>query len=90
MRKQFQYNFSNKQFIIIEFDVIKDSNNKATAENITLTANFPRMHLPRNPQLSFNEQTNEYTFFADGVWIRNGDIDQMIMRILRIVDESNR
>ena len=87
-RKRFQHNYNNKKFTIVEFDVKKNTDNKVTIENITLTHNFHFPQLPSHPQLKFNEGANEYQFGSDSpLYYTNGDISQIIKRIFNIANE---
>jgi hypothetical protein len=82
--KSFQYNFTKKKYTIVEFDIHIESGKKV-AKNITLTSNW-RAHYPKNPQISSNSQ-GEYGFLENGIFITNGDIQQMIKRI-QIIEEA--
>ncbi len=83
--RSFQYNYNKNNFTVVEFDIIIE-NGKKVAKNITLTSNS-RLYLPSNPQISTNSR-DEYGFSEGGVFRTNGDIQQMIFRILKILDET--
>jgi hypothetical protein len=86
-RKKFQYNYNEKKFTIIEFDVKRNFDNKIIVENISIQSNFYST-LPVNPKLEFNQKSNEYQFLRpDGVYIINGDLQQIIKRILSLANE---
>jgi hypothetical protein len=80
----FLYNYSEKRSTVVEFDILIE-NGKKVARNIMLTSNW-RAYYPKNPRIILNSQ-DEYGFFENDVFITNGDIQQMIKRICRIVVE---
>lgn len=84
-RKRFEYSFSKKKSTIVEFD-IGFENGKKVATNITLTSNW-RSHYPENPKIATNPN-GEHGFQDGGVISTNGDIQQMIKRIERLIAES--
>jgi len=83
-RKSFQYNYSKKRSTIVEFDIVEEEGKKV-AKNLTLTSNW-RAYYHNNPQIAFIQ--NEYGFSENGVFMTNGDIQQIIKRIFQIVDEA--
>ena len=85
-RKSFQYDYSKKRSTIVEFDIVEEGEKKV-AKNITLTSNW-RAYYHNNPQISFNTREGEYGFSENGVFMTNGDIQQMIKRIFQIIDEA--
>jgi hypothetical protein len=87
VHKSFQYNYSNTRSTNVEFDIIVE-NGKKVALNIKLTSNW-RVHYPLNPQISSNSH-GEYGFSENGVFITNGDIQQMIKRIHQMVEETQK
>jgi len=68
----------------VEFD-IEYVSGKKRATNIVLVSNW-RAHYPKNPTIVLGSN-GEYGFQADGLWISNGDIQQMIKRIHQILEE---
>lgn len=86
MRRSFQYNFSGKRHVIVEFDIVKKNGNKAIAENITFTGNF-RHYFRQNVTIDIIGKRHEYAFYKDNVWEGGGDFEQMIKRILTILEE---
>jgi hypothetical protein len=84
-RKGFQYSYNKKRSTRVEFDIFKE-NGRKVAKNITLASNW-RAYYPENPQISSNPQ-GEYGFSGNGVFITNGDIQQMIKRIYQVIEED--
>jgi len=83
-RKSFQYDYNKQRSTIVEFDIVEEGGKKA-AKNITLKPNW-RAYYHKNPQISLNK--GEYGFSENGIFMTNGDIQQMIKRIFEIIDES--
>ena len=81
--KSFQYNYDKKRVVNVDFDIFWDRGEKVV-RNIKLSPNW-RIHLPRNPRIS-KDIRGEYRFVEDGIWMTNGDIQQIIKRILQIVE----
>lgn len=84
MRKKFQYNYSDKKHIVVEFDIVDGA-----AKNITFSGNF-RHYYPVDPEIEYNEVRKEYGFRTGNMWSSNGDMVQIINRILKIVSESDQ
>lgn len=83
MRKKFQYNYNDKKYIVVEFDIVN-----GTAKNITFSGNFQHYY-PVNPEIEYNEDRKEYGFRTGNMWSSNGDMVQIINRILKFVAENN-
>jgi hypothetical protein len=86
-RIRFQYNYSPKKYTTVEFDVVKEGELNQ-AKNITLKSNFHH-HWPINPEIKFNVNKNEWGFWANGVHTTNGDIQQIINRIFKMLNALN-
>jgi hypothetical protein len=82
--KSFVYNFSKKRHTIVEFEVDL-INGQKIARNIKLTSNW-QAHYPENPIIKKNNK-GESGFYENRVHITNGDIQQMILRIERLLIE---
>ncbi len=82
--RSFQYKFNDNKFMMVEFDILVENGKKA-AKNITLTSNW-RAYYPKNPEINLDSR-GEYGFFEKGVFSTNGDIQQIIRRIQKIVEE---
>jgi hypothetical protein len=83
--KSFQYNHGKNKLTTVQFDIVV-VNGEKSANNISVTSNW-RVYYPKNPQISMSPR-GEYGFFENGVWSTNGDIQQMIKRIHKIIEES--
>lgn len=83
--KSFQYNYDKKRSTIVEFDVCNE-NGRKVPKNITLTSNW-RAYYPEKPLISSNSQ-GEYGFSGNGVFITNGDIQQIIKRIYQAIEKD--
>lgn len=83
--ESFQYNYDSKRTTNVEFEVISEDGNKVP-KNIKLISNWT-VNYPNNPQINLNSK-GEYGFSENGVFITNGDIQQIIIRILQIVDDA--
>lgn len=81
----FHYNHGKNRLTTVQFDIVF-LNGKKLANNIIVTSNW-RVHYPKNPQISMNAR-GEYGFFENGVHSTNGDIQQIIKRIHKIIDET--
>ena len=86
-RNGFQYNYSKKTSTIVEFDIVIEGG-KRVAKNITFTSNW-RVYYGNNPQIISNSK-GEYGFSENGVFMTNGDIQQMIKRIFQIVVDEDK
>lgn len=84
--KSFHYNHGKNKLTTIQFDIVV-VNGKKLASNITVTSNF-RLYYPKNPQISLDPGAG-YGFFENGVFCTNGDIQQIIKRIHKIIEETN-
>lgn len=82
---RFQYNFSKNRSTLVEFDIGIIDGNKV-AMNIKLTSNW-RAYYPKNPKIHITPK-GEYCFSENEVLMTNGDIQQMILRINRIIETS--
>jgi len=83
--KSIQYNHGKNKVTTVQFDILI-VNGKKLASNIIVTSNF-RIYYPKNPQISLSDK-GEYGFFENGVHSTNGDIQQMIKRIHKILEDS--
>jgi hypothetical protein len=83
--KSFKYDYSKKRSTNVEFDVI-DLLGKKMPVNIILSSNWRAYH-PKNLQISLNSR-GEYGFLENGVTTTNGDIQQIIKRILELANEA--
>ncbi len=83
--KSFQYNHGKDKVTNVQFDIVF-ANGKKVANNIVVTSNF-RIHYPKNPKITLNPK-GEYGFFENDVFSTNGDIQQIIKRIHKIVEET--
>ena len=86
IHRSFQYNFNEKNYLIVEFDIQVESGKKI-AKNITLKSNWG-IHFPKNPEINYSSSRGEYGFYENGVWSTNGDIQQIIKRIQQIIEEA--
>ena len=84
IHKSIQYNHDKEKLTNIEFDIVYE-NGKKIAKNIALKSNW-RVYYPNNPEINSNSQ-GEYGFIANNVFSTNGDIQQMIKRILQCIEE---
>lgn len=82
-RRSFKYHFSKTRSTIVEFDV-EYVRGRKIATNITFNSNW-RAHYPEKPEIAMGEK-GQYGFQKGKVWMTNGDIQQMIIRIHRILD----
>ena len=85
MIHSFEYNHGKNKLTKVQFD-IHFKNGKKQAFNITVTSNW-RLHYPKNPEINISER-GEYGFFGNGVFSTSGDIQQIIRRIHKIIEES--
>lgn len=83
--KTFQYNHGKNKLTTVQFDIVF-VNGKKFATNIIVTSNW-RVYYPKNPQISMNPR-GEYGFLENGVHSTNGDIQQMIKRIHKTLEET--
>jgi len=82
--KSFQYNYSQKKSTNVEFDIILQ-NGKNVARNIKITSNF-RVYYPENPEIRLSGDV--CGFYENGVFITNGDIQQIIKRICQAIEAA--
>lgn len=85
IHKSFKYSYDRKRATNVDFDITEE-NGKKVAKNIELISNW-RAHYPQNPEIGKNAR-GEYVFIEKGCWTTNGDMQQIIKRILRMVDET--
>ncbi|MCP9767472.1 hypothetical protein EGI22_06080 [Lacihabitans sp. LS3-19] len=83
--KSVQYNHGKNKLTTVQFDIVI-VNGKKLASNIIITSNF-RLYYPKNPQIRLDPKAG-YGFFENGVFSTNGDIQQIIKRIHKIVEET--
>lgn len=85
IHKSFKYSYDRKRTTNVDFDITEE-NGKKVANNIALISNW-RAHYPQNPEIGKNAR-GEYVFIENGCWTTNGDMQQIIKRIPRMVDET--
>lgn len=83
--KSIEYNHGKNKLTTVQFDIVF-ANGKKFANNIIVTSNW-RAYYPKNPQITTNPR-GEFGFFENGIHSTNGDIQQIIKRIHKIVEES--
>jgi hypothetical protein len=83
--ERFEYNHGKNKLTTVQFDIVIE-NGKKVAKKIIVTSNW-RVYYPKNPQISKNDR-GEYGFFENGILSTNGDIQQIIKRIHKIIEES--
>ena len=84
-RKSFHYKYSETKIVTIDFDIVQVSGKKLV-QNITMTSNWCS-YIAKHPELALDDR-GKFGFYVDGTYIWNGDYQQMIKRIIQIVDET--